>query len=186
MSSKVYVMLAPGFEIAEATLPIDILKRARVDVKTVSITPDEVVPASNGVQVIADLLLEDADLLDGDMLFLPGGMPGSINLSECEPLADVIRRYVQSGKWLAAVCAAPMVYGKMGLLKGLRATCYPGFEKDLLGATPVKETCVRDGQFITGCGAGAGFALGREMAAVLVGEDTADAVLRQMMFQVYA
>ena len=179
-------MLAPGFEIVEATLPIDILKRARVEVKTVSIMPDAVVPASNSVQVVADLLLQDADLSDGDMLFLPGGMPGSINLSQCEPLADVIRQYAESGKWLAAICAAPFIYGQMGLLKGLRATCYPGFEKDLLGATPVKETCVRDGQFITGCGAGAAFALGHEMVSVLVSPATADAVLRQMMYQVYA
>lgn len=183
---KVYVALAPGFEIAEATLPIDILKRARVEVVTVSITDEAIVPASNGVRVIADQLLSASDLSDGDLLFLPGGMPGSLNLEKCEPLAVVIRQYVESGKYLAAICAAPMVYGKMGLLAGHRATCYPGFEKDLLGATLVKETCVLDGQFITGCGAGAAFALGRQCAAVLVGDDTADAVLRQMMFQVYA
>ena len=182
---KVYVALAPGFEIAEATLPIDILKRARVEVVTVSISDELVVPASNGVKVVADQALSSANLSDGDMLFLPGGMPGSLNLAASEPLAEVIRAYAQGGKWLAAVCAAPMVYGRMGLLDGLKATCYPGFEKDLLGATPLHQTCVRDGQFITGCGAGAGFALGREMAAVLVGEETADAVLRQMMFQVY-
>ncbi len=179
-------MLAPGFEIAEATLPIDILKRARVEVVTVSINDDTVVPASNGVKVVADQLIAQTDFADGEMLFLPGGMPGSINLRDSQEVAEVIRQYAAQGKWLAAVCAAPMVYGLMGLLDGQRATCYPGFEKDLLGATPVKETCVRSGQFITGCGAGAGFALGREMAAVLVGEDTADAVLRQMMFQVYA
>ena len=183
---KVYVALAEGFEIAEATLPIDILKRARVEVQTVSISGNAVVAASNGVKVVADLLLAEADLSDGDMLFLPGGMPGSLNLAASEPLAEVIRQYASEGRWLAAVCAAPMVYGRMGLLEGHKATCYPGFEKDLLGATPLKQTCVRDGQFITGCGAGAGFSLGREMAAVLVGEETADAVLRQMMFQVYA
>lgn len=182
---KVYVALANGFEIAEATLPIDILKRARVEVETVSIDDQDIVAASNGVKVVADRKLSETDFTDGDMLFLPGGMPGSLNLAACQPLAEVIRQYVAAGKWLAAVCAAPMVYGRMGLLEGLRATCYPGFEKDLLGATPVKETCVCDGQFITGCGAGAGFALGREMAAVLVGDDTADAVLRQMMFEVY-
>lgn len=183
---KVYVMLAQGFEIAEATLPIDILKRARVEVVTVSISDEQVVAASNGVKVVADQLLSQSDLSDGDMLFLPGGMPGSRNLAASQAVANVIMQYNEAGKWLAAVCAAPMVYGKMGLLSGLKATCYPGFEQDLLGATPVKQTCVRDGQFITGCGAGAGFALGREMAAVLVGEDTADAVLRQMMFEVYA
>lgn len=183
---KVYVMLAQGFEIAEATLPIDILKRARVEVVTVSISDEQVVAASNGVKVVADQLLSQSDLSDGDLLFLPGGMPGSLNLAASQAVANVIMQYNEAGKWLAAVCAAPMVYGKMGLLSGLKATCYPGFEQDLLGATPVKQTCVRDGQFITGCGAGAGFALGREMAAVLVGEDTADAVLRQMMFEVYA
>lgn len=182
---KVYVALAEGFEIAEATLPIDILKRARIEVQTVSISENSVVKASNGIQVVADSLLSKTDLSDGDMLFLPGGMPGSLNLAASESLAVVIHQFVADGKWLAAVCAAPMVYGKMGLLEGLHATCYPGFEKDLLGAIPEKKTCVLDGQFITGCGAGAGFALGRQMAAVLVGDDTADAVLRQMMFQVY-
>ena len=183
---KVYVALAEGFEIAEATLPIDILKRARVEVVTVSISDQTVVRASNGVTLVADTTLAAASLADGDMLFLPGGMPGSLNLAQCEPLAEVIRQYDAAGKWLAAVCAAPMVYGRMGLLSGLRATCYPGFENDLLGATPVQQTCVCDGHFITGCGAGAGFALGRQMAEVLVGKDTADAVLRQMMYQVYA
>lgn len=182
---KTYVLLATGFEIAEATLPIDILKRARVEVVTVSVDNEPVVAASNGVRIVADQALSATDFSDADMLFLPGGMPGSINLRDSQEVAAVIRQFAADGKWLAAVCAAPMVYGLMGLLEGRRATCYPGFEKDLLGATPVKETCVRDGQFITGCGAGAGFALGREMAAVLVGEDTADAVLRQMMFEVY-
>lgn len=183
---KVYVMLATGFEIAEATLPIDILKRAKVEVVTVSISDNAVVAASNGVKVVADQCLAESDLSDGDMLFLPGGMPGSLNLSDCQPLAAIINEYAEAGKWLCAVCAAPLVYGRMGLLNGHRATCYPGFETELIGATAVQETVVCDGKFITGCGAGAGFALGRQMAAVLVGEEKADAVLQQMMFQVYA
>lgn len=183
---KTYVALAPGFEIAEATLPIDILKRAGVEVITVSITDEQIVPASNGVRVVADVLLNDADLSDGDMLFLPGGMPGSSNLAACQPLAEIIREYNQARKFLAAVCAAPMVYGLMGLLDGKKATCYPGFEDKLLGADLQQKTSVRDGNMLTGCGAGAGFALGRDMAAALVGEEAADAVLRKMMFQVYA
>lgn len=183
---KTYVFLAPGFEIAEAMLPIDILKRARVEVQTVSISDTLNVKASCGVEVVADSLLKDADVTDGDMLFLPGGMPGSLNLDACTPLKEMITRHYESGKWLAAVCAAPFIYGRMGLLKGVKATCYPGFEKDLLGADFCKETVVSDQRIITGCGAGAGFALGRQMVAALVGEETADAVLRQMMFQVYA
>ena len=82
---KTYVMLAPGFEIAEATVPIDIMRRAGIDVQIVSITPFNEVEASNGVVVVADSLLEDTDLSDGDLIFLPGGMPGATNLSDCEP-----------------------------------------------------------------------------------------------------
>jgi len=182
---KVYVMLAQGFEIAEAMVPIDILRRARVEVKTVSITDDQVVTSSNGTPVVADLLLNQNDLSDGDMLFLPGGMPGSMNLRDSLPVAEVIRAYHHANKWLVAVCAAPMVYGLMGILEGEKATCFPGFEKDLLGAEFQKKTAVRSGHFITGCGAGAVFALGREMVTALVSEETGDAVLRQMMFNVY-
>jgi len=180
-----FVALAPGFEIAEAMVPIDILKRARVTVRTISITDDLVVPASCGVQVVADALLADTDLSDGDLLMLPGGMPGSYNLADCQPLQEVILAYHQSGKWLCAICAAPLVYGRLGLLEGLRATCYPGQEHELTGAIVEKKTCITDGQFITACGAGAAYAFGHAMATALVGQDTADAVLRQMMFQVY-
>lgn len=183
---KVYIMLADGFEEAEAMIPYDILFRSKVEVVLVSVMGRQQVTSSHGVPVIASQLIEEADLSDGDMLFLPGGMPGSRTLSLCEPLAEVIKQYHEAGKWLAAICAAPMVYGLMGLLEGKAATCYPGFEDKLLGANAQQKTCVRDGQFITGCGAGAGFALGREMAAVLVGEETADNVIKQMMFQVYA
>ena len=178
-------MLAEGFEEAEALVPFDILFRARVEVVLVSISDSLNVTSSHGVTVVANSLLSDTDLSDGDLLFLPGGMPGSNHLAESEPLAKVISEYAEQGKWLAAVCAAPMVYGRMGLLNGHKATCYPKFEDQLLGAEVLQKTCVRDGQFITGCGAGACFAIGREMAEVLVGKDTADAVLRQMMFNVY-
>jgi 4-methyl-5(b-hydroxyethyl)-thiazole monophosphate biosynthesis len=182
---KVYILLAPGFEETEAILPYDILHRARVEVQFVSVNGEPYVTSSHGVPVGTSLFLAESNLMDGDMLFLPGGMPGSINLRDSEAVDKVVRAYDAAGKWLAAVCAAPMVLGVKGLLEGQKATCYPGFEKDLAGAEPQKKTCVRSGHFITGCGAGAGFALGREMAAVLVGEDTADAVLRQMMYQVY-
>ena len=182
---KVYILLAPGFEETEAILPYDILHRARVEVQFVSVNGEPYVTSSHGVPVGTSLFLAESNLMDGDMLFLPGGMPGSINLRDSEAVDKVVRAYDAAGKWLAAVCAAPMVLGVKGLLEGQKATCYPGFEKYLAGAEPQKKTCVRSEHFITGCGAGAGFALGREMAAVLVGEDTADAVLRQMMYQVY-
>ncbi len=183
---KVYVMLAPGFEITEATLPIDIMRRAKIDVETVSITQFNEVESANGVVVLADSLLEDTDLSDGDLLYLPGGMPGATNLSNCEPLRDAILEYNKDGKWLAAICAAPLVYGRMGLLDGKNATCYPGFEPELKGAIMLKQTVVRDKNFITGCGPGAAFAMGHKIVSVLVSQETADAILKQMMFQVYS
>lgn len=182
---KAYIILADGFEEAEAIVPFDIMHRARIEVVLVSITGSLSVKSSHGVQFVANSLLESTDLSDGDVMFLPGGMPGSTNLAESEALAIEIQKYADQGKWLAAICAAPMVYGKMGLLNGLKATCYPHFEDDLLGAYVQKKTCVCDGKFITGCGAGAGFALGHKIVEVLIGKDTADAVLRQMMYQVY-
>ena len=148
---KTYVMLAPGFEIAEATVPIDIMRRAGIDVQIVSITPFNDVEASNGVVVVSDALLEDTDLSDGDLIFLPGGMPGATNLSDCEPLRKFILEYNAAGKLLAAICAAPLVYGRLGLLNGKNATCYPGFEQELKGANCLKKTVVCDKNFITGC-----------------------------------
>lgn len=182
---KVYVLMADGFEIAEAMLPIDMLKRARIEVVTLSISSQLTVAASCGIQVIADALLSETDTADGDLLFLPGGMPGTMNLRNCPAVTDTILSYFKEGKWLGAICAAPSAFGVLGILEGHEATCYPGFEKELLGAVPVQKNCVRSGQFITACGAGAAFHVGRELVAVLVGTDTADAVLRQMMFGVY-
>jgi len=183
---KVYVMLAPGFEVVEATLPIDIMRRAKIDVQTVSITPFNEVLSANGVPIVADSLLEDTDLSDGDLIYLPGGMPGATNLSDCEPLHDIILDYNAKGKWLAAICAAPLVYGRMGLLKGKNATCYPGFDPEVKGAIMLKETVVQVKNFITGCGPGAGFAMGHKLVSVLINKATADTILKQMMFQVYA
>lgn len=182
---KVYMMLADGFEEAEAIIPYDILKRARIEVSLVSVTGEKNVTSSHGVEMVAHELLEDTDLSDGDLLFLPGGMPGTLNLEACEALIAEIKKYNEAGKWLAAICAAPSIFGHLGMLEGKKATCYPHFDDQLTGAEVTHKTCVRDGKFITGCGAGAGFAIGREMVSVLISEDTANAVLRQMMYQVY-
>ncbi|MDO4496684.1 MAG: DJ-1/PfpI family protein [Bacteroidales bacterium] len=183
---KVYVMLATGFEITEAMLPIDILKRAGIEAITVSVENLDVVAASNGTRVLPDLKMSDANLSDGEMIFLPGGMPGSKNLDENPAVINAVSAYNEAGKWLVAVCAAPLVFGHMGLLNGQKATCYPGFEDELHGADHQQQTVVRSGKIITGCGPGACFALGREMVAALVSEEAADKILSQMMFNVYA
>lgn len=183
--SKVYIALAEGFEESEALLPLDILHRAKIEVETVSITDSLEVTSAHAVTIKADRLLKDSNLLDADMLFLPGGMPGSLNLAASVALAEVIKSFANADKYLVAVCAAPLVLGQLGLLQGRKATCYPGFEDKLIGAETVKETVVKDGKIITGCGAGAGFALGAKMVEVLESKELGETILKQMMFQVY-
>jgi 4-methyl-5(b-hydroxyethyl)-thiazole monophosphate biosynthesis len=183
---KVYILLATGFEESEALIPFDILKRAGVEPVLCSITEDLAVTSSHGVTVQAATSLTANVLSDGAMLFLPGGMPGSLNLADSEAVTKAVKQYAAEGKWVAAVCAAPLVLGRLGLLQGRDATCYPGFEEELKGAKPLQEEVVVDGPFITACGAGACFALGAKMVEVLKDATLAKKTLRQMMFDVYA
>ena len=182
---KVYIALANGFEESEAILPYDILCRAGIETVWMSISSELEVVSTHGLCIRADVLLSDTDTSDGDMIFLPGGMPGSSHLAECKALATIISDYHNQGKYLAAICAAPMVYGLQGLLKGKNATCYPGFEDKLIGATPCQKSVVHDGQFITACGAGAAAELGAKMVEVLQNKENADNIIKQMMFGVY-
>lgn len=151
---KTAIFLADGFEEIEALAVVDLLRRAKIDVAMVSIMESKSVYGSHGIAVEADTVIEGFDFDGVDMLILPGGMPGTTNLDACEPLKDKIKEFNDAGKMLAAICAAPTVYGKMGLLSGKRATCYPGRETDLLGATAVTDKVVKDGNFITSRGAG--------------------------------
>lgn len=182
---KAYIMFANGFEEIEALIPNDILFRSGVETVLVSISDSKSVKSAHGVEIHTNAILADTDLSDGDMIFLPGGMPGSTNLADCVTLNEYLQQYAKEGKWIAAICAAPLVLGHLGLLEGKNCTCYPSFEPELLGANPQKKTMVRDGKIITGCGPGAAFALGHEMASVLVNVETADKVLKGMMQNVY-
>lgn len=180
----IYVFLATGFEEVEAIGPVDICRRAGLAVKTVSVSGDAVVKGAHGVGIVADSLFEDNDYNDADMLFLPGGMPGSTNLDEHEGLRKVILRHNEEGKPLAAICAAPMVYGKLGLLRGKKATCYPGFESFFDGADYTAAIVQRDGVLFTGNGPAAAFALGYEMVKYLSSEQQAEMLKEGMMYNV--
>ena len=114
----IYQFLATGFEDIEALAPLDIIRRAGLDITTVSITDDKVGYSAHGVGVVADAILSEVDQTSADMLVLPGGLPGSTNLDECEPLRQAILKHHAEGKLLAAICAAPMVYGHLGILEG--------------------------------------------------------------------
>lgn len=130
----IYVFLAEGFEEVEALTPVDVLRRAGLPVKTVSVTGVLTVNGAHGVPVVADMVFEEVKEGDAEMIVLPGGLPGATNLDAHEGLGKLIMTFAEAGRPLSAICAAPLVYGKRGLLKGKKVTCYPGFEKYLEGA----------------------------------------------------
>ena len=178
----IYAFLADGFEDVEALGVIDVCRRAGLEVKTVSIMPTEVVESAHGVKVVADSLLADNDYAGADMLFLPGGMPGAQNLNDCEPLRRAILQHYEAGKPLAAICAAPMVYGNLGILRGKRATCYPGFERYLTGADYTARLTECDLPFFTGCGPAAALQLGYDIVAHFCGTAASEALKAGMMY----
>lgn len=179
---RVFEFLATGFEETEALAPADMLKRVGVEVVMVSITGKREVTSSHGVTILADALFEETDCTNGDMMILPGGMPGTRNLDAFEPLDAVISHYLSNGKFLAAICAGPMVYGRRGLLEGGEACCYPGFEEELQGATVKTDNVVVSGQFITARGAGVSIEFGLKLVEVLLGRDTAEKLANQVVF----
>lgn len=180
--AKVYEFLANGFEEVEALAPVDILRRGGVEVKTVSITGSPLVESSHGVMVKADLQIEDLGVIDdADMLLIPGGMPGAQNLKDDARVGKALLHQVESGKHVGAICAGPMVLGALGILKGKRATCYPGFEKFLTGAEYTKELCTIDGNVTTGKGPAAAFVYGFKLLEQLVSVDKANEIREGML-----
>ena len=173
----IYMFLADGFEEVEALCPLDILRRAGLEVTTVGIGGKDVIRGAHGIIVHADI--PDVMYRDSspDMLILPGGMPGSKNLDESRIVDSALRAASRKGAYLAAICAAPMVLGKRGYLEGKRAVCFPGFEEYLIGATvDVENTVVRDGNVITAKGMGAAFDFGLELVRCFKDDGTAEKV----------
>ena len=160
---KFYAFLADGFETVEALGVIDILRRGGVEVTTVSIKDTREVVTAQRVTVMTDTLLSDLDFEAGDAIFLPGGIPGTPNLESCKPLMEQIINYRDQGKYLVAICAAPSIFGHLGILKGKKATCYPGFEKDLTDATVTGDGVTVDGKIITARGMGKTIDLGLKL-----------------------
>ena len=178
----VYILLAPGFEEAEALVPVDMLRRANIETATVSIT-GEPVPGSHGVTVLADVTLDDVDLSRADMVVLPGGGPGYKNLGKEPRVEELVRKAAERGLWLAAICAAPTLLGRWGLLEGKDAVCYPGMEEGLTGAQPrMDRGVVVDGKIITGRAAGSAFDFGLALVEALVGRDEAGKVRHDIYY----
>ena len=176
----IIILLADGFEEIEALTPLDMLRRAGLDVKTVGVS-GKCATGSHGITVMCDLSPEEIDLEALEMAIFPGGMPGSLNLDSCPFTDDVIEAVQRNGGPLAAICAAPLVFGRRGLLKGKRATCYPGFEGELVGATVSSEYVVTDKNITTAKGMGVSIAFAKELIRILKDEDTAQKISKGIM-----
>lgn len=174
----VYVFLADGFEEIEALTPVDLLRRAGVEVKTVSIYPDRKnVTGARAIEVKADITIDGVDTGMADIIVLPGGMPGTVNLLECRELMDMVDEQNGQKKRIAAICAAPArILGSKGLLKGKKATCYPGLENMMDGATPVIKTVVTDENITTSRGLGTALDFACELITLLCGKEKSDEI----------
>ena len=166
---KSFLFLADGFEEVEALTVVDILRRAEIDVQTVSIYDSKTVTGGHGILVTADITL--SEMKEGDMVFLPGGMPGTLNL-EKSPIVTTCAEYcAKNDIYLAAICAAPSVLGHLGLLNGKEAICFPGFEGELKGATISEKPVCVDGKIVTAKGMGVAVQFGLTLAGLMVGKD---------------
>ncbi|MBQ8880294.1 MAG: DJ-1/PfpI family protein [Clostridia bacterium] len=166
------VLLADGFEEIEALTPVDMLRRAGKDVKTVGIS-GRIAHGSHGIDVICDITAEELDINAVEMAVFPGGMPGALNLDGSELTDRVIASVTSRGGHLAAICAAPLVLGRRGLLDGRRATCYPGFENELKGATVIGESVVTDGNITTAKGMGVSLRFAEELIRISISGEKA-------------
>jgi 4-methyl-5(b-hydroxyethyl)-thiazole monophosphate biosynthesis len=181
--SMIYVFLANGFEEIEALAPVDFLKRAGVEVKTVGVS-GKYANGAHGIKVEVDIPLDDI-VLDEKLrgIILPGGMPGADNLDKCEAVQKAIDFCVENDKVVSAICAAPFILGKKGILKDKKATCFPGFEEYLEGAELLENGVVTDGNIITAKGAGVAWEFGAAVAEALVGKEKSDEILRGIQWR---
>ncbi len=169
----IYMFIAEGFEEIEALCPLDLMRRAGLDVTTVGVGSKEIT-GSHGITVKADITDGEFDDKDMEMIFLPGGMPGTLNLAACHTVIDAIGTAAENNTYIAAICAAPSILGDMGLLAGKRAVCYPGFEDRLVGADIPEQRVVLDGKILTAKGMGAALEMGLKIVEIFCGKTASD------------
>lgn len=178
----VYIFLAPGFEEAEALVPADLLRRAGIDTALAG-TDHGPVAGGHGIAVLPDMELSQVELEDAEMLVLPGGGRGVENLGCCPRAEQLVRLAAARGIPVAAICAAPTLLARWGLLEGRRAVCFPGLEDKLTGARPTDASVVPDGAFITARAAGSAFDFGLELVKALAGGEKAEEVRHNVHYR---
>ena len=178
----VYMLLGTGFEETEAIAPLDLLRRAGVEVMTVGIN-SRTVYGGHGIGVAADISLEEMDLTALEMIVLPGGLGGVASIRASGPAMEAVKFAWENEKFVAAICAGPTVLADLGITKGKNCTCYPGCEEGMGQANMVARAAVRDGRLITGTSAGCAVPFGLELIAALKGQEAADAVAKQIVIR---
>lgn len=184
-TDTVAVLLATGFEEVEALAVVDSLYRAGIRADLISIENERHVASSHGIKVVADLMLDDADLASYTVVFLPGGMPGTLGLKANERVREELTRRASSGEKTAAICAAPSILAELGVLQGKRATANPGFMAALGAGGAQAETTpvVVDGNIVTSRGAGTALELGFELVRQLLGDEAAQQVRESVVWE---
>ncbi len=181
---KILVFLAEGFEEVEAVTIVDIARRAGIDCKTMSVTEKNEVMGAHGIALKADMLFDEKLCMEADGLILPGGMPGTTNLQKHEALTKAIKTFYEQGKIIAAICAAPMIFGELGLTEQKQATIYPGMEEHLKGAVCSTEMVCQDGNVITSRAPGTAMAFALKIAEVFAGAQKAQQVKEALVYSV--
>lgn len=179
---KAAVFFGTGYEEIEALTVVDLLRRAGVETVCVAIDNADSVTGSHGITVKMDAGIEAVDFDSFDILICPGGMPGTKNLEACGKLTDNLRKFYEEDKLIAAICAAPSIFGHMGLLEGKRACIYPGMEAELTGAEVCYDKVARTENIITSRGMGTAIAFSLEIIAALTDQNTADDLAEKIVY----
>lgn len=181
MAKTVAVMLGDGFEPIEAMAPIDAMRRAGLDVTSVSVMDALEVDSSQDIMMVANAQVDDVDLMSFDAILVPGGSVGVENLAKCEPLADALKAFMAEGKWVASICAGPTILADLGLLDGYTATCYPGCETNFPEGAYRERCVITDRNLITASGPAFALEFGLAIVKALAGEATANEVASGML-----
>lgn len=179
---KVGVFFGAGYEEIEALTVVDLLRRVNIDVQCISIDNQKQVMGSHKINVNMDACIDEVDFDSLDMIVCPGGMPGTKNLEACGVLTEQIKCFYENDKLIGAICAAPSIFGHMGLLKGRKACIFPGMEDELIGAEVVYEEVTQSEHVITSRGMGTAIAFGLKIIENLIDKDTADELGRKIVY----